>query len=36
VPLDQVAGKRRAVPLDHPWIVSARAMGASLGAAAGA
>jgi 6-phosphofructokinase 1 len=35
VPLDQVAGKRRAVPLDHPWIVSARAMGASLGAAAG-
>ncbi len=33
VPLDQVAGKRRAVPLDHPWIVSAGAMGASLGAA---
>jgi 6-phosphofructokinase 1 len=36
VPLDQVAGKRRAVPIDHPWIVSAVAMGASLGAAAGA
>ncbi len=33
VPLDQVAGKRRAVPLDHPWIVSAGAMGASLGVA---
>ena len=35
VPLDQVAGKRRAVPLDHPWIVSAGAMGASMGVAAG-
>lgn len=31
VPLEEVAGKRRAVPLDHPWIVSARAVGVSLG-----
>jgi ATP-dependent phosphofructokinase / diphosphate-dependent phosphofructokinase len=31
VPLDQVAGRRRAVPLDHPWIVSARAVGVSMG-----
>ncbi|MCC6132659.1 MAG: ATP-dependent 6-phosphofructokinase [Acidobacteria bacterium] len=31
VPLDQVAGKRKVVPLDHPWIEAARAVGTSLG-----
>jgi 6-phosphofructokinase 1 len=31
VPLDQVAGKRKPVPLDHPWIAAARAVGTSLG-----
>ena len=31
VPLDQVAGKRKPVPLDHAWIAAARAVGTSLG-----
>jgi 6-phosphofructokinase 1 len=31
VPLEQVAGKRQSVPLDHPWIAAARAVGTSLG-----
>jgi 6-phosphofructokinase 1 len=31
VPLEKVAGKRRTVPLDHPWIQSARHVGTSLG-----
>jgi len=31
VPLDQVAGNRRTVPLDHPWVRSARLIGTSLG-----
>jgi 6-phosphofructokinase 1 len=31
VPLDQVAGKRKEVPLDHPWIATARAVGTCLG-----
>jgi len=31
VPLTDVAGKRKIVPLDHPWIKSARAVGACLG-----
>lgn len=31
VPLDQVAGKRKTVPLDHPWIQSARLVGTNLG-----
>ena len=31
VPLEKVAGKLRTVPLDHPWIVSARRVGTSLG-----
>ena len=31
VPIDQVAGKRKQVPLDHPWIASARAVGTCLG-----
>jgi 6-phosphofructokinase 1 len=31
VPLDQVVGKRKTVPLDHSWIESARRVGTSLG-----
>jgi 6-phosphofructokinase 1 len=31
VPLELVAGKRKTVPLDHPWIESARRVGTSLG-----
>jgi ATP-dependent phosphofructokinase / diphosphate-dependent phosphofructokinase len=31
VPLEKVAGKRKTVPLDHPWIASARLVGTSLG-----
>ncbi len=31
VPLEQVAGKRRSVPLDHPWIQTARQLGMGLG-----
>jgi ATP-dependent phosphofructokinase / diphosphate-dependent phosphofructokinase len=31
VPLEEVAGKTRFVPLDHPWVESARRVGASLG-----
>jgi 6-phosphofructokinase len=31
VPLEEVAGKRRVVPLDHPWIDSARRVGTCLG-----
>jgi 6-phosphofructokinase 1 len=31
VPLDQVAGKRNGVPLDHPWIAAARAVGTCMG-----
>ncbi len=31
VPLDQVVGKRKTVPLDHPWIQSARDLGVSMG-----
>ena len=31
VPLAEVAGRRRAVPLDHSWIESARAVGTNLG-----
>jgi len=31
VPLDQVVGKIKTVPLDHPWIESARRVGTSLG-----
>ena len=30
-PLEKVAGKRKAVPLDHHWIQSARHVGTSLG-----
>jgi 6-phosphofructokinase len=31
VPLADVAGKRKVVPLDHPWLASARAVGTCLG-----
>lgn len=31
VPLEEVAGKMKPVPLDHPWIISARAVGTNLG-----
>ncbi|HYK89073.1 MAG TPA: ATP-dependent 6-phosphofructokinase [Acidobacteriota bacterium] len=31
VALEEVVGKRKTVPLDHPWIVSARRVGTSLG-----
>jgi 6-phosphofructokinase 1 len=31
VPLERVAGKRKTVPLDHPWIESARKVGTCLG-----
>jgi ATP-dependent phosphofructokinase / diphosphate-dependent phosphofructokinase len=31
VPLEEVAGKHKFVPLDHPWIESARRVGTNLG-----
>ncbi len=31
VPLSEVAGRRKTVPLDHPWIQSARRLGVCLG-----
>ncbi|HEV2209004.1 MAG TPA: ATP-dependent 6-phosphofructokinase [Verrucomicrobiae bacterium] len=31
VPLEQVAGKLKTIPLDHPWIESARRVGTCLG-----
>jgi 6-phosphofructokinase 1 len=31
VPLRDVAGQRKTVPLDHPWVRAAQAMGVSLG-----
>ena len=31
VPLEDVVGRRKVVPLDHPWIASARALGTCLG-----
>ena len=31
VPLEQVAGQRKLIPLDHPWITSARRVGTNLG-----
>lgn len=31
VPLEEVVGKRKTVPLDHPWVESARRVGTSLG-----
>ena len=31
VPLDQVAGQRKRVPADHPWVAAARHVGTCLG-----
>ncbi|GJM41191.1 MAG: ATP-dependent 6-phosphofructokinase 3 [Ardenticatenaceae bacterium] len=31
VPLEQVVGKRKSVPLDHPWVQTARHVGTCLG-----
>jgi 6-phosphofructokinase 1 len=31
VPLDQVAGRKKLVPLDHPWVKTARLVGTCLG-----
>jgi 6-phosphofructokinase 1 len=31
VPLDEVAGKRKTVPLDHPWLGTARSLGVGFG-----
>jgi 6-phosphofructokinase 1 len=31
VPLEEVAGKPRAVPLDHPWADTARSLGVGFG-----
>jgi 6-phosphofructokinase len=31
VPLDEVAGRRKLVPVDHPWVASARHVGTCLG-----
>jgi ATP-dependent phosphofructokinase / diphosphate-dependent phosphofructokinase len=31
VPIEQVAGKRKEVPMEHPWIATARAVGTCLG-----
>ena len=31
VPLEEVAGRKKLVPLDHPWIISAKRVGTSLG-----
>lgn len=31
VPLEEVAGRRKTVPLDHPWIESARSVGVGFG-----
>lgn len=31
VPLEEVAGRKKLVPQDHPWIVSAKRVGTSLG-----
>ncbi len=31
VPLDQVAGRKQTVPIDHPWLHAARSLGTCLG-----
>ena len=31
MPLEEVAGRKKLVPLDHPWVVSARRVGTNLG-----
>jgi hypothetical protein len=30
-PLEEVAGRLKSVPLDHPWVASARRVGTCLG-----
>jgi 6-phosphofructokinase 1 len=31
VPLEEVAGTKKLVPVDHPWVQSARRVGVCLG-----
>jgi 6-phosphofructokinase 1 len=31
IPLEKVAGRRKLVPPDHPWVISARRVGTNLG-----
>ena len=31
IPLEEVAGQRKPVPMDHPWILSAKSVGTNLG-----
>jgi 6-phosphofructokinase 1 len=31
VPLEDVAGRRKVVPIDHPWVATARHVGTCLG-----
>jgi len=31
LPLEEVAGRRKLIPMDHPWILTARHVGTSLG-----
>ena len=31
VPLEQIVGRRKTVPMDHPWIRAARNVGVCLG-----
>ena len=31
VPLEQVTGNKKLVPLDHPWVQSAKQVGTSFG-----
>ena len=31
MPLDKVAGRRKTVPIDHPWVVTARSLGICMG-----
>jgi 6-phosphofructokinase 1 len=31
MPLEEIAGRKKLVPLDHPWVVSARRVGTNLG-----
>ena len=31
VPLEEIAGVKKRVPLDHPWIETARKVGTNLG-----
>jgi len=31
IPLEEIAGRRKLIPMDHPWIETARSVGTSLG-----